>query len=126
MPNDGAVILTGAASGIGRAAAEALAKKSRPLALVDVNAEELNQVVDLRRKNSPGTTGFTGDVSNEASVTRTCQEIHERFGTPRVLVNCAGIGRFAPFLEIEPESGCGCSMSTSWVQCCSHGQYFQT
>jgi 3-oxoacyl-[acyl-carrier protein] reductase len=103
MPNeDGLIVLTGAASGIGRAAAEALAKKSRPLALVDINAEQLNQVVDLCRKNSPGTMGFTCDVSKEASVIRTYQEIRERLATPKVLVNCAGIGRFAPFLEIEP------------------------
>jgi short-subunit dehydrogenase len=107
MPNDGVVILTGAASGIGRAAAEALAKKPRPLALVDIDGEQLNRVVDLCRKNSPGTTGFTCDVSNEASVTRTYQEIHEQLGTPKVLVNCAGIGRFAPFMEVAP---------TEWVR----------
>jgi 3-oxoacyl-[acyl-carrier protein] reductase len=102
MTNDGVVILTGAASGIGRAAADALAKKPRPLALIDIQAEMLGQVVGACRKNSPRTLGFTCDVTEEASVTRTCQEIRKEFGSARVLVNCAGIGRFAPFLEIEP------------------------
>jgi 3-oxoacyl-[acyl-carrier protein] reductase len=102
MPNDGAIILTGAASGIGRAAAEALAGKSRTLALVDVNAEMLARVVDGCRKHSPHATGFTCDVTDGAAVTRTCRQIRDPFGTPSVLVNCAGIGRFAPFLEIEP------------------------
>ncbi len=102
MPSDGVIILTGAASGIGRAAAEAVARKSRPLALVDINAENLSRVVDVCRKNSPGTAGFTCDVTDGAAVTRTCRGIRKKFGAAKVLVNCAGIGRFAPFLEIEP------------------------
>jgi 3-oxoacyl-[acyl-carrier protein] reductase len=103
MPNeDGLIILTGAASGIGRAAAEALAKKSRPLALVDINADRLNQVVALCRKHSPATKGFTCDISDEPSVIKIYQEIRGQLGTPKVLVNCAGIGHFAPFLKIAP------------------------
>ncbi len=99
---DGLIILTGAASGIGRAAAEALAKKLRPLALVDINSEQLNRVVDLCRAMSPRVAGFACDVSDEASVVKTYKAIREQLGAPQVLVNCAGIGRFAPFLEIEP------------------------
>jgi len=53
MANAGVTILTGAASGIGRAAAEALAQKSRTLALVDVNAETLAEVAGACRKHSP-------------------------------------------------------------------------
>jgi 3-oxoacyl-[acyl-carrier protein] reductase len=99
---DGLIILTGAASGIGRAAAEALAKKARPLALVDVNSEQLSSVVTLCRKTSPLIAGFACDVSDEAIVIKTYKEIREHLGPPQVLINCAGIGRFAPFLEIEP------------------------
>jgi 3-oxoacyl-[acyl-carrier protein] reductase len=101
MANDGIIILTGAASGIGRAAAEALAKQSRPLALVDANAEKLREVVNLCGASSPSTAGYPCDVTDEASVTRVFNEVRSKFGAPRVLVNCAGIGRFAPFLEIE-------------------------
>jgi 3-oxoacyl-[acyl-carrier protein] reductase len=98
----GLIILTGAASGIGRAAAEALAKKSRPLALVDIDSAQLNTVVALCRTTSPLVTGFACDVSDEASVVKIYQQIREQLGSPQVLINCAGIGRFAPFLEIEP------------------------
>jgi 3-oxoacyl-[acyl-carrier protein] reductase len=98
----GLIVLTGAASGIGRAAAEALARKSRPLALVDINSDQLNPVVDLCRQMSPLVAGFVCDVSNEVSVVKTYKGIREQLGPPQVLVNCAGIGRFAPFLEIEP------------------------
>lgn len=102
MASDGVVILTGAASGIGRAAAEALAQKSRTLALVDLNSKGLDETVATCRKNAPRTGGFTCDTTDEAAVTRAYQEIHKQFGTPTVLINCAGIGRFAPFLELPP------------------------
>lgn len=103
MPNAGVVILTGAASGIGRAAAEALARKSRTLALVDINAAALDRVVETCRKNAPRTTGFPCDVTDTSAVTAACQKIRTDLGVPSVLVNGAGIGRFAPFLEIEPQ-----------------------
>jgi 3-oxoacyl-[acyl-carrier protein] reductase len=102
MENEGMLILTGAASGIGRSAAEALAQKSRTLALVDVNGERLNEIVSVCRKHSPRTAGFVCDVTDAAAVTRTYAQIREQLGAVAVLVNCAGIGHFAPFLEIEP------------------------
>ena len=102
MASDGVVILTGAASGIGRAAAEALTQKSRTLALVDVNSQGLDQTVAACRKSSPRTAGYTCDTTDESAVTRTYRQIQKEFGTPAVLINCAGIGRFAPFLELAP------------------------
>ena len=102
MPNDGPVILTGAASGIGRAAAEALARKSRALALVDVNREMLEQVLANCRKDSPRVAAFLCDVTDNSAITRTCQQIRQDLGAAAALVNCAGVGRFAPFLDIEP------------------------
>jgi 3-oxoacyl-[acyl-carrier protein] reductase len=103
MPDAGVVILTGAASGIGRAAAEALARKSRTLALVDVNAAALDQVVESCREHAPRTAGYPCDVTDASAVSATHQKIRADLGVAAVMVNCAGIGRFAPFLEIEPE-----------------------
>lgn len=99
----GSVVLTGAASGIGRAAAEVLARKSWRLALVDVNAGPLEQVAASCRAHSPQTTGFVCDVSDGASVGRAFREIEERYGPVDVLVNSAGIGYFGPFLETPTE-----------------------
>ena len=99
----GAVILTGAASGIGRAAAEALARKSRRLALVDIDAASLDPVITSCRESSPQTAGFVCDVSHQASVTETCRQVEKQLGQVDVLVNCAGIGYFAPFLETPTE-----------------------
>lgn len=103
MPAERPMILTGAASGIGRAAAEQLAAKSRVLALVDVQEESLHQVVVACQKHSPQTRGFVCNVADQSSVERTYEAIREELGVAGILINCAGIGRFAPFLEIEPE-----------------------
>jgi NADP-dependent 3-hydroxy acid dehydrogenase YdfG len=103
MENPGVVILTGAASGIGRCAAESLAKKSRKLALVDSNAGALAEIERACRQVSPDSASFTCDVTDAAAVRRTCGRIQAEMGKIGVLVNCAGIGRFAPFLEMEPE-----------------------
>jgi len=96
------IILTGAASGIGRAAAQALAAKPHALALVDVNPKTLDETVASCQGSSPRTRGFACDVTDQAAVTRTYEQIRKEFGGAATLINCAGIGRFAPFLEIEP------------------------
>lgn len=98
------IILTGAASGIGRATAEQLAAKSRALALVDTNQERLNEVVAACQRSSGRTLGFTCDVTDEAAVARASRQIREELGAAAILINCAGIGQFAPFLEIEPSA----------------------
>jgi 3-oxoacyl-[acyl-carrier protein] reductase len=102
MSNEGSIILTGAGSGIGRATAEAFAKKAHPLALVDIDSERLEQIAATCRRTSTRTTSFVCDVSNQSNVAQTYQAIRSQSGTPKILINCAGMGRFAPFLEIEP------------------------
>lgn len=102
MPSERPTILSGAASGIGRAAAQALAAKAVPLALIDVNAQMLDEVVEICQKSSAKARGFPCDVTDQAAVTRIWQQIHSEFGGIATLINCAGIGRFAPFLELEP------------------------
>src|SRR4029077_19927627 len=102
MSPEGPIVLTGAASGIGRAAAQALAVKAHALALVDVHPEMLKQVVGECQKSSARTRAFACDVTDQAAVTRTWQQIRSEFGGVATLINCAGIARFAPFLEIEP------------------------
>ncbi len=102
MSDDGLVIITGAASGIGRATAKALAAKSRVLALVDINPAELEEVVADCRAVAVRASGFVCDISDGPGVTQTYEKIRKEYGPPAVLVNCAGVGRFAPFLEIPP------------------------
>jgi 3-oxoacyl-[acyl-carrier protein] reductase len=102
VPSERPIILTGAASGIGRAAAQALAAKSHTLALIDVNAQMLDEIVGICQKSSAKTRGFTCDVTDQAAVTQIWEQVRGEFGSVATLINCAGIGRFAPFLDMEP------------------------
>jgi 3-oxoacyl-[acyl-carrier protein] reductase len=62
----------------------------------------LNQIVAICQKSSARTRGFACDLTDQAAVARTWQQIRSEFGGVATLINCAGIGRFAPLLEIEP------------------------
>ena len=98
MGKDLTAIVTGAASGIGRATAELMASRGFRVALVDRSVDGLEQtVVTCGRDNS---TSFVCDVTDEAAVGLTVEHIHERLGSVDILINCAGIARYAPFAEL--------------------------
>jgi NAD(P)-dependent dehydrogenase (short-subunit alcohol dehydrogenase family) len=90
-------IVTGAASGIGRATATRLAQEGAAVACLDVSAEALDAVVSELEAEVPGISGVLRvacDVTDEgavrSAVTRTAREL----GRPSVVCNVAGIGGF--------------------------------
>lgn len=90
MGKPGLSVVTGAASGIGRAIADALANDFDVVGL-DVKAAE---------------TGFPllqVDVTRREDVERVASEIQERYGTVRVLVNSAGVLTMNRFLDLTDE-----------------------
>jgi 3-oxoacyl-[acyl-carrier protein] reductase len=94
-------IVTGAASGIGRATAELMASRGFKLALVDRSLEGLEKTaVTCGRDNS---ASFGCDVTDDATVALAFEQIRKRFGGVDILVNCAGIARYAPFAELTPD-----------------------
>jgi NAD(P)-dependent dehydrogenase (short-subunit alcohol dehydrogenase family) len=100
---DGRVALvTGAASGIGRATVARLATEGARVFGVDVAREALAAVRDGL---SPGAEVETGvcDVTDEAAVDATVAACVARFGRLDVLVNVAGILRFDHFHELRTE-----------------------
>ncbi|WP_316013164.1 SDR family NAD(P)-dependent oxidoreductase [Roseobacter sp. HKCCA0434] len=80
-------IVTGGASGLGAATAERLAGNGMRVALFDMNAEK-----GEAHAARIGGRFVRVDVSDPASVAAGLDAATEAFGTPRVLVNCAGIG----------------------------------
>jgi len=87
-------VVTGAARGIGRRAAEALADAGYDLALTDVrDCAETAAAVGERGRAA---LDVAGDVSAEADVATLVQRVSERFGRADVLVNNAGISLIAP------------------------------
>ena len=97
-------IVTGAASGIGRAAAVHLSRMGAAVALVDLNRTGLEETAALigRQSDAPRRV-FTADAADESMVERVVAETAENFGAIDFLVNCAGILRRSGFLEMPLE-----------------------
>lgn len=94
-------LISGAASGIGRAAATSLANRGYRLALVDISEGGLRSV--SAEIGGGECAIFVCDVTDEAGVTSACEAAISRFGAVDCLVACAGIGRYSGFLDLEPE-----------------------
>jgi 3-oxoacyl-[acyl-carrier protein] reductase len=101
---DGKVALvTGAARGIGRAIALALAREGADIVLVDVDLDRAQgtaqEIEGLGRKAK----AILADVSDRKDVHRLVSETVSLFGRIDILVNNAGIIRRGTFLEHDPE-----------------------
>lgn len=80
-------VITGAASGIGKAIATLFAAAGAQVILLDLNAE---RVTDTALEIGPAATGIACDVSSEASVAAAFERIAAD-GPPSILINSAGI-----------------------------------
>lgn len=95
-PLDGAAVLvTGASSGIGRALAAALVGRG---ARVVAAARSVDRLAALAAELGPALEPVTADVTAPADV----QRLVAGAGRLDAVVNNAGIGRVAPFLESDP------------------------
>ena len=100
---DGSVaVVTGAASGIGRALAEQLARRGCRLMLADVEAPALASAVLELSESHPGVevASHVTDVSVGAEVDALASSTLERFGRVDVVCNNAGVGSAAPIWEL--------------------------
>ena len=83
-------VVTGAASGIGQAVAERLARDDCTVVILDINEEGGSQVAAELRKRGGQATFTRLDVTREADVQKTFQKIISDHGRIDVLVNVAG------------------------------------
>lgn len=85
------VLITGAASGIGRCLAELLAKEKAVLYLSDINEKEIKAFSESLMANGTNVKYFVYDVSNQNAVNSVAKSILQD-GKLDILVNNAGIG----------------------------------
>ncbi|MDV8002523.1 SDR family NAD(P)-dependent oxidoreductase [Rhodococcus sp. IEGM 1408] len=94
------VLVTGAASGIGRATALAFAARGHRVLAVDLNGEAAEETATTDPEHI---TAFTCDISDRAQVEALRGAVTERVGAPDILVNAAGWDRTDKFLNASPE-----------------------
>src|ERR1700728_265211 len=91
---DRAVIVTGAASGMGRATAHLFASEGAAVAVTDVNESGVAQVVDEIKAEGGNAHGWVLDILDRTAIKRVVEEIAAHFGRLDIIINNAGFGAF--------------------------------
>ena len=94
------VIVTGGASGLGRASAEALAAAGAPVTIFDIN-EDLGRSV----ASDIGGTFVRVDILDEESVASGFETARDTYGGARICVHCAMASRRGKTLAYDKETG---------------------
>lgn len=95
-----AVVVTGAASGIGRALTEALAQRRTPVVLCDVDGPGVEAAARRLAGDGARVWSVVADVTQPADVERMVDRARRDAGPLGGLVNCAGIYPNTPFLDL--------------------------
>jgi NAD(P)-dependent dehydrogenase (short-subunit alcohol dehydrogenase family) len=106
-----AAIVTGAASGIGKAIATAFVHAGAKIVMCDVNAKALEAAV---AELGDRAVGCVTDVSDEKQVERGMRVTRETFGSVDIVVNCAGFGAIVPLTELTDEKWKAVQSVTLW------------
>lgn len=99
MPHDlktQVAVITGASSGIGRAAAVAFAREGVRVVLGARRTDHLQEAVESIRASGGEARAIQTDVSQPAEVKHLVEEAAAAFGRLDILVNNAGLGYFGP------------------------------
>ena len=96
-------IVTGAASGIGLAAARRLAQDGASVAIWDLNEEGAKAAAAELVKEGGKAIASRVDVSKRADIEAAVKQARETFGPIGILVNNAGMSAFTPFMQITEE-----------------------
>jgi 2-hydroxycyclohexanecarboxyl-CoA dehydrogenase len=100
-----AAIVTGGASGIGRATALALSLEGANVAIADIAIDNANRVRDEVAASGYGSAiACPVDLTKRVEVEAMVQTVLREFGQIDILVNCAGWDRLEPFVESNEET----------------------
>lgn len=97
------VLITGASSGIGAATAKAAAAKGARAILLARTRSKLDEIVEEIAHAGGEARAYEADCGNRQAVAQVAAEIQAAYGTPDVIVNNAGAGRFLYFHETPAE-----------------------
>jgi NAD(P)-dependent dehydrogenase (short-subunit alcohol dehydrogenase family) len=89
--NDKVVLITGAASGIGKATALKCAGYGATIAAIDLRGDVLQATVEEIKATGANAAGFVANVTDRASVQKAVQAVIKEFGRIDCLFNNAGV-----------------------------------
>ena len=92
-------LVTGSASGIGRATALLLAQRGARVVAADIDGKRVTETVEAIRESGGEGAACPGDVTRAEDVEAAIALARRRFGRLDVVVNCAGILRQSPLEE---------------------------
>ena len=95
--------ITGAGRGIGKATAIALAKEGVNLGIMATTESNLKDVASVVEGLGVKVAYCAVDVSSLEQVQQAIEKITNQIGKADILINCAGVSKFATLLDIDPE-----------------------
>jgi NAD(P)-dependent dehydrogenase (short-subunit alcohol dehydrogenase family) len=104
---DKTAVITGAASGIGRAIAELCAREKMKVVLADIEEEALSQAEKEMKAAGASVLAVATDVSRGSDVETLAQKTLDTFGAVHLLCNNAGVGVGGCVWECTLEMGPG-------------------
>ncbi len=93
------ILVTGASSGIGEATAERYGASGANVLLLARNAERLDRVAESIRRQGGTAAPYVIDLSDASAIAEVAARIKRESGTPDIVINNAGAGRWLPMVE---------------------------
>ena len=97
-------VVTGAASGIGRAVSQRLAERGHRVALLDLDGDGAQRAAASLRAGGAGALGCKVDVVDRGAVDEALAQVRRELGSVGILVTSAGAAAFERFTDISLES----------------------
>ena len=92
-------LITGGAQSIGEAIVRKLASGGAAIAILDIQHEKAQQVVDDIKSEGGSAIAVGMDITDSQNVRQAVEEVERRFGKVDILVNNVGWDKAAPFIE---------------------------
>jgi NAD(P)-dependent dehydrogenase (short-subunit alcohol dehydrogenase family) len=100
---DKVVLITGAGSGLGRAASILFAREGAKIIVADIDVDRANETVNLIRKDGGEATSVKVDVTNASDAENMVKVATQKYGGVDVLFNNAGIAISSKLVDLPEE-----------------------